>query len=112
MTGRLEMTSSYLRKLLPLADALEHSRTTLAEKEAAQEEKLANRKVVKNPGVPKPEGWSWTPPAPKEKKEKPPPTNYSKRYQRFEDTEYGRPWQTKRRRRRDPDADAEGGESL
>ena len=112
MTGRLKMTS-YLRKLEPLADALEHSRTTLAEKEAAQEEKLANRKVVKHPDVPKPDDWKpYVPPAPKEKKKKGPPTDYSKRFQRFEDTEYGRPWQTKRRRRRDPDADAEGGESL
>ena len=52
------------------------------------------------------------PPAPKEKKKKGPPTDYSKRFQRFEDTEYGRPWQTKRRRRRDPDGDAEEGEGL
>ena len=113
MTGRLKMTSSHLHKLEPLADALEHSRTKLAEKEAMQEQKLANRKVVKNPGVPKPDDWKpYVPPAPKEKKKKGPPTDYSKRFQRFEDTEYGRPWQTKRRRRRDPDADAEEGEGL
>ena len=70
-------------------------------------------RAMTNPGVEKPADWKpYVPPAPKEKKEKGPPTNYSKRYQRFDDVEYGRPWQTKRRRRRDPDADAEGGESL
>ena len=64
MTGRLKMTSSRLHKLEPLADALEHSRTTLAEKEAAQVEKLANRKVVKMPGVAKPADWKpYVPPA-------------------------------------------------
>ena len=114
MTGRLKMTS-HLRKLEPLADALEHSRTTLAEKEAAQEEKLANRKVVKMPGVAKPADWKpYVPPAPKEKKERGPIRKDSmrrkERLQRLADVDYGRPY-TKRRRRRDPD-DAEEGEVL
>ena len=105
------MTSPHLHKLEPLADALEHSRTTLAEKEAAQEEKLANRKVVKMPGVAKPADWSWTPPAPKEKKEKPPPKKYNaEKTERFKNVDYGRPYT--KRRRRDPDGDAEEGEGL
>ena len=108
MTGRLKMTS-YLRKLEPLADALEHSRTTLAEKEAAQEEKLANRKVVKHPDVPKPDDWKpYVPPAPKEKKLK------RKEYRTAQNGDYDRPYLTTRRqrRRRDPDGDAEEGEGL
>ena len=108
------MTSPHLHKLEPLADALEHSHTTLAEKEAAQEEKLANRKVVKMPGVAKPADWSWTPPAPKEKKEKPPPKKRALELRgRFENVDYSRPrYVTSRRRRRDPDGDAEEGEVL
>ena len=108
MTGRLKMTS-YLRKLEPLADALEHSRTKLAEKEAMQEQKLANRKVVKNPGVPKPDDWKpYVPPAPKEKKLK------RKEYRTAQNGDYDRPYLTTRRqrRRRDPDGDAEEGEGL
>ena len=107
MTGRLKMTS-YLRKLEPLADALEHSRTTLAEKEAAQEEKLANRKVVKMPGVAKPADWKpYVPPAPKEKKLK------RKERNALQNGDYDRPYLTnRRRRRRDPDGDAEEGEGL
>ena len=113
--GLSTMTSS-LRKLEPLADALEHSRTTLAEKEAAQEEKLANRKVVKMPGVAKPADWKpYVPPAPKEKKERGPirkdPMRRKERLQRLADVDYGRPY-TKRRRRRDQDGDAEEGEGL
>ena len=109
--GLSTMTSS-LRKLEPLADALEHSRTTLAEKEAAQEEKLANRKVVKMPGVAKPADWKpYVPPAPKEKKEKPPPKKYNaEKTERFKNVDYGRPYT--KRRRRDPDGDAEEGEGL
>ena len=108
MAGRLKLTGM-LRKLLPLADALEHSRTTLAEKEAAQEEKLASRKVVKHPGVVKPADFKpYVPPAPKEKKLK------RKERADLENGDYDRPYLTTRRQRRqrDPDGDAEEGEGL
>ena len=57
------------------------------------------------------------PPAPKEKKERGPLTEKSmrqkERLQRFENVDYfDRPWKTKRRRRGDPDGDAEEGEGL
>ena len=52
------------------------------------------------------------PPAPKEKKEKGPVSEeWKKRKQQFADVDYGRPYTTNRRRRRDPD-DAEEGEVL
>ena len=116
MTGRLKMTSSHLHKLEPLADALKHSRTKLAEKEATLETKLANRTVVKHPGVEKPADFKpYVPPAPKEKKGRPLTSAKSRRQkerlQRLADVDYGRPY-TKRRRRRDPDGDAEEGEGL
>ena len=70
---------------------------------------------MKHPGVPKPDDWKpYVPPAPKEKKKKPPPKKASrKRKEQFEDVDYGPPrYVTSRRRRRDPDGDAEKGEGL
>ena len=112
MTGRLKLTGGHLRQLLPLADALAASRKKRAEKEATQEEKLANRTVVKHPDVEKPDDWKPdVPPAPKEKKA--PSAKYMKRKERYEDVDYSRPRHTtSRRRRRDRDGDAEEGEVL
>jgi hypothetical protein len=66
------------------------------------------------PGVAKPEDWSWTPPAPKEKKERGPPKKRALELRgRFENVDYSRPrYVTSRRRRRDRDGDAEEGEVL
>ena len=80
------------------------------------ETKLANRTVVKHPGVEKPADFKpYVPPAPKEKKGRPLTSAKSRRQkerlQRLADVDYGRPY-TKRRRRRDPDGDAEEGEGL
>jgi len=116
MTGRLKMTG-HLRQWLPLADALAASRTKREKKEATLEKKLASRKVVKHPGVPKPADFKpYVPPAPKEKKERGPITKGSmrkkERLQRLEDADYRRHYPAKRRRRRDPDGDAEEGEVL
>ena len=64
-------------------------------------------------GHEKPADWKpYVPPAPKEKKEKGPVSEeWKKRKQQFADVDYGRPYTTNRRRRRDPD-DAEEGEVL
>ena len=108
MAGRLKKTG-HLRQWLPLADALAASRTKREKKEATLEKKLANRKVVKHPGVEKPADWKpYVPPAPKEKKLK------RKEYRTAQNGDYDRPYLTTRRqrRRRDPDGDAEEGEGL
>ena len=107
--------TGHLRQWLPLADALAASRKKRAEKEATLEKKLASRKVVKHPDVEKPDDFKpYVPPAPKEKKEKPPPKKKNvETRERFKNLDYlDRPWQTKRRRRGDPDGDAEEGEGL
>ena len=111
MTGRLK--AAYSRQWLPLADALAASSKKRAEKEATLKEKLKSRKVVKHPDVEKPDDFKpYVPPAPKEKKEKPPPKKYNaEKTERFKNVDYGRPY-TKRRRRRDQDGDAEEGEGL
>ena len=110
MTGRLK--AAYSRQWLPLADAHAASRKKRAEKEATLEKKLASRKVVKHPDVEKPDDFKpYVPPAPKEKKEKPPPKKYNaEKTERFKNVDYGRPYT--KRRRRDPDGDAEEGEGL